>query len=78
MAAKTENLWNPKKLEVNDYFSTISYLKVLEIEGMKVTVENQLGQKWFITRDLIENHMWSSDHYDTEVTCNMTELSEIL
>lgn len=33
-AAKTGNpLWDPKKLEVGDFFSSISYLKVEKIDG---------------------------------------------
>ena len=36
-------LWDPKKLELEDIFSCISYLKVLKIEGNTITVKNQLG-----------------------------------
>jgi len=37
---KGKPLWDPKKLEVDDYFSCISYLKVTNIEGNKITVIN--------------------------------------
>ncbi len=40
---KGKPLWDPKKLEVEDIFSCISYLKVLKIEGNTITVKNQLG-----------------------------------
>lgn len=71
-------LWDPKKLAEKDIFSCISYLKVEQIEGNKVTVQNQLGGKWFISRDILEKEMWSADHFDTEIKCTMTDLSEII
>jgi len=58
-------------------FSCISYLHVEKIEGSMITVKNQLGGSWFISKDLIQD-MWSADHYDKEIKCNMTDLSEIL
>ena len=71
-------MWDPKKLEVDDYFSSISYLKVTNIDGNKITVINQLGGSWFISKDLLERDMWSADHFDKEVKCTMTELSGII
>jgi hypothetical protein len=71
-------LWDPKKLEVDDYFSSISYLKVTNIDGNKITVINQLGGSWFISKDLLERDMWSADHFDKEVKCTMTELSGLI
>jgi hypothetical protein len=38
-AAKTgKPLWDPKKLAVGEVFSSISYLKVTDIDGSKITV----------------------------------------
>jgi len=71
-------LWDPKKLAENDIFSCISYLRVTNIEGNQITVKNQLGGSWLISKDLIEKEMWSANHYDKEVKCNMTDLSEII
>ena len=40
-AAKSgKPLWDPKKLEVDDIFSCISYLKVEKIDGNQITVKN--------------------------------------
>jgi hypothetical protein len=71
-------LWDPKQLHKKDTFSCISYLKVKNIEDLKITVENHLGGCWFISKDLLEREMWSADHYSKEITCTMTNLSEIL
>lgn len=71
-------LWDAKKLAVEDMFSCISYLKVEKIDGAQVTVKNQLGGAWFISKDILERDMWSADHSEKEVKCNMTDLSEIL
>jgi hypothetical protein len=59
-------------------FSCISYLNVEKIDGAQVTVKNQLGGNWFISKDILERDMWSADHFDKEIKCNMTDLSEIL
>ena len=75
-AAKTgKPLWNPKKLEVEDIFSCISYLKVEKIDGNQITVNNHQGGSWFITKDIISRDMWSAEHFDKEVKCGMTDLS---
>lgn len=71
-------LWDPNKLAEKDIFSCISYLKVEKIEGNTITVQNQLGGKWIISRDILEKEMWSADHFDKEVKCTMTDLSEII
>lgn len=71
-------LWDPKKLGVKDIFSCISYLTVTNIEGTMITVKNQLGGSWFISKDILQRDMWSADHFEKEVKCNMTDLSEIL
>jgi hypothetical protein len=39
-------LWNRDKLEVGQYFSSVSYLQVNNIEGDTVTVSNSLGGSW--------------------------------
>ena len=52
-----KTLWDPKKLETKDIFSCISYLKVDKIDGNQVTVTNQLGGSWFMTKDILERDM---------------------
>lgn len=73
-----KSLWDAKQLIVKDIFSCISYLKVLKIEGNHITVQNQLGGQWFISKDILEREMWSADHFEKEIKCNMTDLSEII
>lgn len=75
---KGKPLWDPKKLEVDDIFSCISYLNVQKIEGNTITVKNQLGGSWIISKDLLERDMWSADHFDKEIKCTMTELSGLI
>lgn len=43
-----------------------------------MTVKNHSGGSWFISKDLLARDAWSADHYDKEVKCTMTDLSEIL
>lgn len=56
-------LWDDKKLQVNDFFSCISYLHVTKIDGNQITVKNHLGGSWFITKDILLRDMWSADHF---------------
>ena len=77
-AALGKPLWDAKKLVADDLFSCISYLKVSKIEGNSITVDNHQGGSWFISKDILEKDMWSGDHFEQEVKCNMSDLSEIL
>lgn len=78
-AAKSgKALWDPKKLEVGDNFSCVSYLNVLKIDGNQVTVNNHSGGSWFISKDLLLRDAWSADHFEKEVKCTMTDLCQIL
>ena len=71
-------LWDPKKLMPDMYFSCITYLRVDKIEANQVTVINQHGGGWLISKDILVRDMWSADHFDQEIKCSMTDLSEIL
>ena len=77
-ASSSKPLWDAKQLAVNQHFSCISYLLVDAIDGDKVTVKNQLGGAWFISKDLLERDCWSGDHFDKEVKCTMTQLIAVL
>ena len=77
-AKNSKPLWNPKKLEPEQFFSCISYLKVSDIDGNKVTVTNQHGGGWLISKDILVRDMWSADHFNQVIKCGMTDLSEIL
>lgn len=79
VASKTgKPLWDPKKLAVDDNFSSISYLKVTEIDGNKITVKDHHGGSWFVSRDILVRDMWSADHFSKEIKCTMTDLSQII
>lgn len=71
-------LWNRDKLEVGNYFSSVSYLKVSNIAGDTVTVENSNGGSWVMSKDLLVRDSWSADHFNEEIKTNMTELAQIL
>ena len=71
-------LWDAKQMKVGQNFSCISYLRVDEIDDEKITVKNHLGGAWFISKNLLVRDMWSADHFEKEIKCTMTDLSEIL
>jgi hypothetical protein len=48
------------------------------MDGNEITVNNHKGEKWLISKDLLERDMWSADHFEREIKCTMTDLSSIL
>lgn len=71
-------LWDAKKLQVGDYFSSVSYLRVDKIDGNTITVANALGGSWVMSKDLLVRDAWSADHFNKEVPTKMTDLAAIL
>ena len=76
--AVKETKWNHKKVHVGDYFSCHQYMKVIKIKGSDITLLNERGEKVEIDIKVLTDDSFSADHFDKSVTCNMTELSEIL
>ena len=77
-AKDAKPLWDLKQLETGQVFSCISYLRVDNIDSDKITVQNQLGGAWFISKDLLVRDCWSADHYKQEVKVTMTDLVSVL
>lgn len=73
-----ETKWNQKKATVGDFFSCHQYMKVSLIKGSDITLLNERGEKVEIDVGVLRDDSYSADHYEKEITCNMTELSEIL
>ena len=70
--------WDLKKVKSGDFFSCLQYMKVIEIEGQHVKLENQYGEHFHIEKSILERDSFSADHFQHEVTCNMTELVKVL
>jgi hypothetical protein len=70
-------LWDIKKFAPDQYFSQTSYYRVINIDGKKLTVENQYGNILYVSKDIIEK-MDSGNHFAKEVPMTMTELADIL
>lgn len=56
----------------------MQYMKVKKIQDNYVELTNQHGEDLRIEKAIIEKDSYSADHYQLEVTCNMTELVGIL
>ena len=65
-AEEAKALWSLNKLDENQFLSQTAYVQVQEIEGNRVTVQNQYGKKMFYSRDILEG-MWSASHFEKEV-----------
>ena len=76
--AVKETKWNHNKVHVGDYFSCHQYMKVTQIKGRDITLVNERGEKVEIDLGVLSDDSFSADHFEKSVTCNMTELSEIL
>ncbi len=53
-------------------------MEVTQIIGNEIVLKNQNGEKVEIAKEVLINDSYSADHFELEVTCNMTELSDIL
>lgn len=54
-------------------------MQVKSLTGPEVLVINQIrNSEWEVSKILIESDMWSADHYETEVKCTMTQLSQLI
>ena len=67
-----------KVLTVGEHFSCRQYLKVLSITGKIVKLQTENGKEIEVEKVIMEEDFYSGDHYDREVDCSMTELSQIL
>lgn len=70
--------WTHSKVKDNDFFSEIQYMKVINIYGDAVFLANSDGKTLGIEKKVLQYDAFSANHFEKEVTCNMTELSEIL
>jgi len=61
-----------------DYVSCHQYMRVERIQGDNIHLLNDQGEKVEIDKAVLVQDSYSADHFDKQVTCNMTELSEVL
>jgi hypothetical protein len=73
-----EHKWERKQVKDGDYFSCHQYMKVVKISGDTIKLQNDRGESLEISKEVLICDSFSADHYEKEVRCTMTELSEIL
>jgi len=75
-----EHKWNRAKLTIGDFFSCHQYMQVIKIADSTNTVDlkNERGESVQMTLGVLYNDSYSANHFEKEVSCTMTELSEIL
>ena len=66
------------EIEVDQWFSSTSYVKVLSVKGQEVEVKSVAGGHWVITGLSLLHKMESADHFDYEIPLNKGELVEML
>ena len=66
------------KIEVDQWFSSTNYLKVISIMGNKADVTSTAGGNWTVTGLELLHRMDSADHFDYEIPLNKGELVEML
>jgi len=70
--------WDRSKLAVGDFFSCHQYMRVTNVKRNVVTLVNERGESLCIAKDVLVSDSYSANHFETSVSCNMTELSDIL
>lgn len=70
------------ELKSGDFLSQTSYCKVTRVIGdenqRKVVVENNLGDKWTIGKNIVEREMYSSSQFSRIEKKTMTELANLM
>ena len=74
---KQEPLWDTKQFAEGQWFSQQTYFTVKEIEPKGITVKNSFGERFIVSKDILEK-MDSASHFEKEVPMTMTELAELL
>lgn len=69
---------DPSRLKVGEYVCRMSYVKVKEISGNTVVVENQFGFSWVIWKQIIAQEMVSAHQVDEEKKVSRMEIVRIL
>ncbi len=69
---------DPSRLKVDQYLCRVSYVKVKEISGNSVIVENQFGFSWVIWKQIIAQEMVSAHQVDEEKKVPRMEIVRIL
>ena len=70
-------LWDTKQFAVDQVLSQTTYYHVTDIDGGRVTVQDQHGNLMHVSKDIVEK-MASGTHFAKEVPMNMTGLAELL
>lgn len=66
------------KLQRGEYVSCHQYMQVVKIKGNTIDLRTAGGKVIDIYKCILVSDAYSADHFEHTVTCNMTELSEIL
>jgi hypothetical protein len=59
-----EEKWARAKLTMGDFFSCHQYLKVVDILGSNIKLENQNGEVLCIDKSIMIQDSYSADHYE--------------
>ena len=74
MAEKKSNV---EKVNRGDHFSRLSYGIVANTTHGSLSITNEAGNNWNISRDIVEDEFYFHNQYETEVKITRTELAEI-
>jgi hypothetical protein len=68
---------NMTKVKVGDYYSRLSYGKVLNVGTSELTIENEKGESWDIGKKIFENEFKTHNQFEETVKLTKTELANI-
>lgn len=69
---------NPEELQVGEYLSEVQYYKIVTVEQKTVTVVNERGFEFTVSKGIIAEGMYSASQYNTEQQVTRTEICEKL
>ena len=67
-----------KMMKAGELLSCHQYMKAVEISGRIIKLVTDQGHSIYIDAGVLNKDAFSAGHFEQEVDCTMTELSEIL
>lgn len=69
---------NPEQLQVGEYLSEVQYYKIVAVAQKTVTLVNERGFEFKVSKGIIAEGMYSASQYNTEKQVTRTEICEEL
>ena len=78
LSAMASPMCDVTKLEEGNVLSRVSYMKVISVDSNYITVRNENGMQWTISKGIVADECRAPDHWSREEKVTRTELARML